>query len=94
MGGGITEMSPSFQSTYQAMPTKLSSSACPHRKGAISNYTVTGEFTNIPTVSGIQAVQNLFGGYSFGTPVFSVKDSSTGQTAKFTSPRRCRDQGR
>ena len=90
--GGITEISPSFQSTYQAMPTTLSAGS--HRKGAISNDTMPGEFTNIPTVPGIEAVQNLFGGYSLGTPVFSGKDSSTGQSPILTSPQRHSDQSR
>ena len=85
----IIEMSPSFQSTYQA----LSSDTGPW-KGTRSNDTVTGEFTNIPTVSGIQAVQNLFGGSSLGTPVFSGKGSSTGQLPIFISRGRHRDQKR
>ena len=92
--GTIIEMSPSFQSTYQAMLATLSSSTGPHWNGTRTNDTVTGEFTNIPAVSGRQAVQNLFGGSSLGTPVFSGKESSTGQSPKFISPRRHSDQRR
>ena len=92
--GATTEMSPCFHAAYQAVPATLSSSADPQRKSTRSNDTVLGEFTNIPTVSGIQAVQNLFGGSSLGTPMFTGKESSTGQSPKFISPRRHSDQRR
>ena len=92
--GATTEMSPCFHAAYQAVPATLSSSADPQRKSTRSNDTVLGEFTNIPTVSGIQAVQNLFGGCSLGTPMFTGKESSTGQSPKFISPRRHSDQRR